>query len=187
MPVRLRPLDDDRFHDAIELLTTADSDSDAPGPGWLRPDHHHPLADNGAGNDGLPHEYAALEQEALEAETPAPRSGIPPATPQDTQATTPAASASGSLADVLALADDEPDEGTPAAGPADVSLALASPCTTPASAVHVTIPAPAEPAADRAAATCRRPAQRCRSRSPPHAPPEPVAASAAAASTARCC
>ncbi|MFD0509318.1 hypothetical protein ACFQ0G_53420 [Streptomyces chiangmaiensis] len=77
LPVRLQTLDDDCFHDAIELLTTADSDSDAPAPGWMRPDHDDPLADDGAGNDGLPDEYFALEQEALETETPAPRSEIP--------------------------------------------------------------------------------------------------------------
>ncbi|MFI6359090.1 hypothetical protein ACIBJF_42350 [Streptomyces sp. NPDC050743] len=80
-------------------------------------------------------------------ETPAPRAENYPATSQDASATTPAAISNESLADVLAFGDDESDDGAPAASPADVSLALASSCTTPASAVHVTVPAPAEPAA----------------------------------------
>ncbi|MEU8034468.1 hypothetical protein AB0C13_38875 [Streptomyces sp. NPDC049099] len=152
LPVRLQTLDDDRFHDAIELLTTADIDSDepapdwaGPGPDWMQPDNDDPPADDGADSDGLPDEYAALEQEAFEAETPAPRFEKPPAASQDAPGTNPATT-SESLANVLG--DDESDDVAPAAGPADISLALTSPCTTPASTVHVTIPNPAEPAAD---------------------------------------
>ncbi|MER6075965.1 LysM peptidoglycan-binding domain-containing protein [Streptomyces sp. NPDC001817] len=150
LPVRLQTLDDDRFHDAIELLTTADSDSDEPAPDWMQPDNDDRLSDDGADSDGLPDEYAALEQEALEAETPAPGFEKHPATAQDAPAANPATTGE-SLADVLG--DDESDDVAPAAGPADISLALTSPCTTPASAVHVTIPEPDEPAADSDAPT----------------------------------
>lgn len=54
LSVRLQAPDDDRFHDAIELLTTADSATGVPADGDLR-----------EGFDGLPAEYAALEQEDL--------------------------------------------------------------------------------------------------------------------------
>lgn len=147
--VRLQTLDDDRFHDAIELLTTADTDADVP----AAPVSPDPLEDNSEGLDGLPDEYAALEQEALDngvsgptAETPAAQPGAP-AIPVTKKKET---DAGESLADVLSQ-DEEDADGTaevPNAGPADVALALATPCAIPASAVHATIPAPAEPESD---------------------------------------
>ncbi|MFF7764163.1 LysM peptidoglycan-binding domain-containing protein [Streptomyces griseorubiginosus] len=152
LPVRLQTLDDDSFSDAIELLTTADSDRDVPAqdhdgmlpdsnPEWMLPDSDDTLDAEGTGSDGLPDEYAALEQEALDDGT----TSVEPAP------TVPAAAdhTGESLADVLALngeaADSEATEA-PAAGPADVALPLATPCAIPTRAVHASLPAPAEPA-----------------------------------------
>ncbi|MEV6653920.1 LysM peptidoglycan-binding domain-containing protein [Streptomyces sp. NPDC051219] len=153
------------------------------------------VADEGAADeDGLPAEYAELEQDAAseddeqlpgtdgfeEGAVPAPATDL--VKRQDEDEDGPEGAPVGpSLAEVLA-ADDEGDAVTaaprasdtkddgprPASGPADVALALTSPCATPAApAVHVTIPAPAsagdtDPAAD-------------------DDPPAPVAADTAAA------
>lgn len=142
--VRLQTLDDARFHDAIELLTTADTDADvAPAP---------VSAELFEGDDdGLPDEYVALEQGDLDdvsvtAAKPAAAQpdGAVIALPKEPDA-------GESLADVLARGEeDDADDAAvaPAAGPSDVSLALTNPCAIPASAVHATIPAPAEPEAD---------------------------------------
>lgn len=146
------------------------------------------VADEGAADeDGLPAEYAELEQDAAsEDEEPLPgtdgfEEGAGPALStdlvkrQDEDEDGPQGAPVGpSLAEVLA-ADDEGDAVTAAPkasdtgpGPADVALALTSPCATPAApAVHVTIPAPA-PAGDTAPAA-------------DEAPPAPVAADTAAA------
>ncbi|MEU0389223.1 LysM peptidoglycan-binding domain-containing protein [Streptomyces chartreusis] len=148
--LRLQTLDDDRFHDAIELLTTADTDTDVP----AAPGNVDLLEDDDEGLDGLPDEYAALEEEAVNDEVSAPEQKFPvPVTPAIHLTKEPEVTGE-SLADVLA--GEEEDTGdtaeAPAAGPADVSLALATPCAIPTSAVHVSIPAPAEPEADDHAA-----------------------------------
>ncbi|MFJ2008023.1 LysM peptidoglycan-binding domain-containing protein [Streptomyces chartreusis] len=163
LPVRLQTLDDDRFSDAIELLTTADSDRDVPAPDadgmlphsdpeWMLPDTDDTAGEEEPGSDGLPDEYATLEKEALDddvatsgvKEPAALRKTDPaPATP------TGADDAGESLADVLALNEEDADgeaPGAPAAGPADVALPLTAPCAIPTRAVHASIPRPVEPA-----------------------------------------
>ncbi|WP_331736683.1 LysM peptidoglycan-binding domain-containing protein (plasmid) [Streptomyces canus] len=149
--VRLQALDDDRFHDAIELLTTADTDTDVPA---VLADGR--LLEDDEGIDGLPDEYAALEQEDVDDTDPHPKRLFPvPAAPAVAALTKEPETGTGeSLADVLA-GDEEDDagntDGAPAAGPADVALPLATPCAIPAPAVHVSIPTPAEPQADEKA------------------------------------
>lgn len=161
LPVRLQTLDDDGFKDAIDLLTTADSDSDVPArepdgmlphsdPEWMLPDSDASLSETETGSDGLPDEYAALEREGLDDATspgvtePAALRKTDPAPP----ASIGADDTGESLADVLGFneeaSDDEAAEA-PTAGPADVSLPLATPCAIPARAVHASIPAAAEP------------------------------------------
>ncbi|MEU4498909.1 LysM peptidoglycan-binding domain-containing protein [Streptomyces sp. NPDC023998] len=199
LPIHLQGLSDAHFADAIELLTLAASDTDVAAPDWTRTD---PADEEGAelaeefdlgqderggdqdlGEDGLPAEYAELEQDALaDEDTDAGEAGAADAQEADDEpaqgfdlvktgadndaATKDEAPAAGpSLADVLAAEhdDSEPDpqppgvshskeagkeEPAPAAGPADVAIALATPCAAPTpAAVHVTIPAPA-PAAE---------------------------------------
>lgn len=145
--VRLQSLDDERFHDAIELLTTADTDTDvAPAP--VSADGLE--EGEGQGVDGLPDEYAILEEEALDDlissddKTPAAQPGGPVITLIKGPGT------GESLADVLADGNDDADDPaeTPLGGPTDVPSALTNPCSVPKSAVHVSIPAPPEPAAD---------------------------------------
>ncbi|MBZ6295895.1 LysM peptidoglycan-binding domain-containing protein [Streptomyces olivaceus] len=147
--VRLQTLDDDRFNDAIELLTTADTDTDVP----AAPVNTDLITDDDEGLDGLPDEYAALEEEAFNDEVPVPEQKFPvPVTavialPEESQDT------GESLADVLT--SEEEDTGgaeAPAAGPVNVSLAQATPCAVPTSAVHASLPAPAQPQADDHAA-----------------------------------
>ncbi|MFJ3310925.1 LysM peptidoglycan-binding domain-containing protein [Streptomyces sp. NPDC086549] len=142
--VRLQSLDDDRFHDAIELLTTADTDTDVPAA--LADDY---LLDNDdEGIDGLPDEYAVLEQEDLDGAASRPGRPLPmPAAPALTMAKEPDTDTGQSLADVLSGSEenDGDESEAPAAGPADVALALTTPCVIPTSAVHASIPAPAEP------------------------------------------
>lgn len=145
--VRLQSLDDDRFQDAIELLTTADTDTDVPAA--LTDDYL--LEDDDEGIDGLPDEYAVLEQEDLDGTASRPKRPLPMlAAPAFTMAKQPVTDTGESLADVLS--GDEENDGdeaeAPAAGLADVALALATPCAIPTSAVHASIPAPAEPAAN---------------------------------------
>ncbi|MDQ0847656.1 LysM peptidoglycan-binding domain-containing protein [Streptomyces sp. V1I6] len=195
LPVRLQGLSDEHFADAIELLVLAASDADVPAPDWTHAaddedddeqDEPGRTADTTvstdateaeaegvvneetADEDGLPAEYAELEQDAAsEDDEPLPgpdgsEEGAAPVNlstdlvnrqdedgPQD-------GPVGPSLAEVLA-ADDEGDAVTtatkddgpePASGPPDVALPLTNPCATPAApAVHVTIPAPA-PAGD---------------------------------------
>ncbi|MDX2766442.1 hypothetical protein PV386_50440, partial [Streptomyces europaeiscabiei] len=136
--VRLQTLDDDRFHDAIELLTTADTDTDVP----PAPISAGLLEEDDEGVDGLPAEYAALEQDALDdvpgadTKTPAAQPGSPVTN------LTKEPDTGESLADVLARDDDENADdaaAVPAAGPADVALALTTPCAIPTSAIHVSI------------------------------------------------
>ncbi|MFI6658186.1 LysM peptidoglycan-binding domain-containing protein [Streptomyces sp. NPDC050523] len=139
--VRLQALDDDRFHDAIELLTTADTDTDVP----AAPAGGH-LLDEDEGVDGLPDEYAALEQEDLDDEASRPERLSPrPAAPAFTLAKEPDAGTGESLADVLADDEDDADAvAAPTAGPGDVALAMTTPCAIPTSAIHASIPESAE-------------------------------------------
>ncbi|WP_331718389.1 LysM peptidoglycan-binding domain-containing protein [Streptomyces sp. NBC_00624] len=177
LPITLQGLSDAHFADAIELLTLAASDSDVPAPDWTRTDPDDDNAEEDAlleepGEDGLPAEYAELEEEALsegvevgtgesvatgdpqdrnEAPTSAPTVDlIKTDTAGNTQTEDAEPAAGPSLAEVLAAEDDGPDPHVPiapssASGRADV--APATPCAAPAlPAVHVTIPAPsAEP------------------------------------------
>nr|WTB28424.1 hypothetical protein OG781_01490 [Streptomyces sp. NBC_00830]WTB35658.1 hypothetical protein OG781_45090 [Streptomyces sp. NBC_00830] len=175
LPITLQGLSDPHFADAIELLTLAASDSDVPAPDWTRTDPDDDNAEEDApreepGEDGLPAEYAELEQEALsdddDADTgesaatgdPQDRNKAPAPAPTDdliktdtdgnTQTEDAAPAAGPSLAEVLAAEDDGPEPhiptaSSPASGRADVVLAPATPCAAPAPpAVHVTIPAP---------------------------------------------
>ncbi|MEU8812454.1 hypothetical protein ACN6LC_004488 [Streptomyces violaceoruber] len=141
--VRLQTLDDDRFRDAIELLTTADTDTDVPAD-TINPDLTKADDD---GLDGLPDEYASLEQEDLEAVPgPEPKSPAPVA---PTSALNKKPDTRESLADVLDTHTEDP--GTPVetpAEPANVSLALTTPCAVTTSAVHASIPPPSSPEAD---------------------------------------
>jgi signal recognition particle subunit SEC65 len=145
--VRLQTLDDDRFRDAIELLTTADTDIDVP----AAPVNDGLSTDDGEGLDGLPDEYAALEHEDLEAaSSPEPKSPAP-VTPANAPSKMP--DTGESLADVLDA--DKEDRGTAVEAPAgavDVSLALTTPCAVTTAAVHASIPPPAEPETDDNAA-----------------------------------
>ncbi|MET7714867.1 LysM peptidoglycan-binding domain-containing protein [Streptomyces sp. NPDC005407] len=212
LPIKLQGLSDAHFADAIELLTLAASDTDVPAPDWTRTDpadekdaelaeefdlgQDERVGDQDLGEDGLPAEYAELEQNALadedtdageteaaEApevgdENPA-RVGDSVTTDADDDAVTKdeAHAARPSLADVLAAEDDdsepnlrpaalshskdpEEEEPAPAAGPADVVLAPATPCAAPTPpAVHVTIPAPAPAAESEPAAALERAAE----------------------------
>ncbi|MFF9870118.1 LysM peptidoglycan-binding domain-containing protein [Streptomyces sp. NPDC013953] len=166
--------DDEHEHDGRGRTDDTASSADAAGTG---PDEQaeEVTDEDQADEEGLPSEYAELEQDAAaEDDEPTPgtngsEDGTEPALstglikPQTQHENEPQGEpVSGpSLADVLA-ADDEDDAATaepkssgvkadgpaPAAGPADAALALTSPCATPAaSAVHATIPAPA-PEAD---------------------------------------
>ncbi|MFC7830910.1 hypothetical protein [Streptomyces sp. NPDC057375] len=141
--VRLQTLDDDRFRDAIELLTTADTDTDVPAAPF---NADLTKADDG-GLDGLPDEYASLEQEDLQAlANPKPKSPAPaaPASALNKEPGT-----RESLADVLDA--DKQDTGTAVEAPtgsANGPLALTPPCAVTISAVHASIPPPAEPEAD---------------------------------------
>ncbi|MGW4788597.1 LysM peptidoglycan-binding domain-containing protein, partial [Streptomyces sp. NPDC004230] len=118
LPVRLQALDDDHFNDAIELLTTADSDRDAPAPEWMRPDSTAPIAGDEGARDGLPDEYRHLEQEFLDGQAPPPTADGASAPPRGTSDMAPASNhRAESLADVLGLdgndpADEEPAEST---------------------------------------------------------------------------
>ncbi|MFI0813892.1 hypothetical protein [Streptomyces echinatus] len=148
--VRLQTLDDDRFHDAIELLTTADTDADVPAASVST----DLLEEDEGGVDGLPGEYAALEEQSPDdfsgpaAKKPAPR----PA--RTFFPVVKAADISESLADVLAGDDEHAADQAeaPPAGPSHVHLALTTPCAIPTSAVHVSIPTPSQPEADGYAA-----------------------------------
>lgn len=145
LPVRLQALDDDRFRDAIELLTTADTDTDIPADA-------EPIEDE-TGLDGLPDEYATLEKEGIGAEAPAGPAKAPETRPKDPTATASSDEDMGeSLADVLALDEENagPVEAAAPAGTVGVVLALAQPGARPASVIHVPIPAPTETPADRA-------------------------------------
>ncbi|MGW0651158.1 LysM peptidoglycan-binding domain-containing protein [Streptomyces umbrinus] len=162
LPIRLQTLDDDRFRDAIELLTTADTDSDVPASDWTRA-----AVEDDPSEDGLPDEYAAIERDTLDDEPAAPRTTDErAATKDDERVSNSSPTGSGeSLADVLALEGDGTHEGeipvpSAPAGPADVALPLTSPSASSPAAVRATIPLsdaasvpasatePAEPSAD---------------------------------------
>ncbi|MER8160040.1 LysM peptidoglycan-binding domain-containing protein [Streptomyces sp. NPDC094472] len=140
--VHLQGLSDEHFADAIELLTVASSDTDVPAPEWTR------TADD-EDQDGLPPEYAELEQDDLaeepdEAATGQDETAVP--APREGESQEPETRGL-SLADVLAAddapEDSRPDQPTPMPGPADVPRTIApQPRVTPAPAVHATIPAP---------------------------------------------
>ncbi|WP_330481466.1 LysM peptidoglycan-binding domain-containing protein [Streptomyces sp. NBC_00724] len=175
LAITLQGLSDPHFADAIELLTLAASDSDVPAPDWTSTDPDDDKAEEDApreepGEDGLPAEYAELEEEALreddetgagesaatgdpqarnEAPAPAPTIDlIKTDTDGNTQTEDAAPAAGPSLAEVLAAEDCAPAPRiptvpSPASDHADVVLDLATPCAAPAlPAVHVTIPAP---------------------------------------------
>ncbi|MBV7674263.1 LysM peptidoglycan-binding domain-containing protein [Streptomyces halstedii] len=187
LPVHLQGLSDEHFADAVELLTLAASDADVRAPEWTRADASDDQDDvqteaspadeassssadpelekNGAehagdeheADDGLPAEYAELEEAAYdEAESTEEATNHAQAvnlskTQDDKDTGRQTAPAAGpSLAEVLAAADTsqghadaEQSRPAPAAGPTDVTLALTSPCTQPdAPAIHVTIPSP---------------------------------------------
>lgn len=136
LPVHLQGLSDNHFADAIELLALADSDTDIPAPDWTR-------AQDDPDDDGLPAEYADIEEE-LDTETAEwTQTGTPAPTMPEENGETPGAGMS--LADVLAEDDDTDASRTngtapTTAGPADVALVLGpQPCVTPAKALHVTI------------------------------------------------
>ncbi|MFD5428265.1 LysM peptidoglycan-binding domain-containing protein [Streptomyces sp. NPDC127084] len=172
LPIKVQGLSDEHFADSIELLTLAASDTDVPAPDWTRTDPDDPSEDTAdqaepaddegqpadevysvisdPDEDGLPQEYAELElpeeDEAPQAHSDSPEQ--PAAEPEGE-----GKPAGPSLADVLA--EDEGSEphrpserhAPSVAGPAEVPSMVTTPCTTPpASAVHVTIPAPTTPA-----------------------------------------
>ncbi|WP_316784358.1 LysM peptidoglycan-binding domain-containing protein [Streptomyces sasae] len=146
--VRLQALDDDCFRDAIDLLTTADTDADVPAEGLYA--EEAPL-------DELPDEYAELEREALTDDTNGVGRITPAPSPMDTGGQpVPSGTAPGqSLADVLALADEETDSDAstvPATGPAGAGLPHSTPCTVATASVSVSIPTPTAPQADTAPA-----------------------------------
>ncbi|RSO04827.1 hypothetical protein DMH15_42325, partial [Streptomyces sp. WAC 06725] len=145
LPIRLQTLDDDRFRDPIELLTTADTDSDVPASDWTRA-----AAEDDPSEDGLPDEYAAIERDTLDDEPTAPTTTGGRAAPKvEERVSNSSPTGSGeSLADVLALEGDGTHEGeipVPCvpAGPADVALPLTSPCASAPAAVRATVPLPA--------------------------------------------
>ncbi|MFF3159929.1 hypothetical protein ACFVRE_42155, partial [Streptomyces sp. NPDC057910] len=121
-----------------------------------------------ADDDGLPAEYAELEQDgAFEDDHPMSDSRQGGTVPAPSivlgkrQDADDPKGAGPSLAEVLAADDEDEDDAPaaapnagmkshsprPASGPADTALAMTRPCATPAApAVNVTIPAPAAPA-----------------------------------------
>ncbi|MEV4616931.1 LysM peptidoglycan-binding domain-containing protein [Kitasatospora sp. NPDC049258] len=167
LPVHLQGLTDEHFSDALDILTLASSTVDAPVPGWiLEPEPDEPTTEPetapGRLDDGLPAEYADLEQDILDdtaAATDGPDTaspaGPPPSLTKDPEAGH--AEAGGpSLADLLAE-PDEPATTTEAhailptptlppvataavAAPAQPRTApLAEPCTPPAAADGPTV------------------------------------------------
>ncbi|AVZ77102.1 hypothetical protein SLUN_38090 [Streptomyces lunaelactis] len=149
LPIHLQGLSDAHFADAIELLTLAASDTDVPAPDWNRtdpadeedaelaeefgPGQDERGGDQDLGEDGLPAEYAQLEEDALAdkdmdageteaAEAPEAGAEIPAwvidfakTDAHDDAVTRDEAPAAGpSLADVLAAGgDSEPDPQPP--------------------------------------------------------------------------
>ncbi|MEJ8632306.1 LysM peptidoglycan-binding domain-containing protein [Streptomyces sp. MS2.AVA.5] len=171
LPVKLQGLSDAHFADAIELLTLAASDTDVAAPAWTRMDEfvdeeeqpEHPaaqatdevqspestVASDIATDDGMPAEYTELELETLANAEAAQNDVLQPDASTET-GDDEGQAAGPSLADVLAVDEDEPaaeatksatkaEDPAPPTGPADVAIALAA--STPP-AVHVTIPTP---------------------------------------------
>ncbi|MER6610806.1 LysM peptidoglycan-binding domain-containing protein [Streptomyces sp. NPDC000927] len=151
LAIKLQGLSDEHFADAIELLTLAASDTDVEAPEWTRADDEEtseepapadetdyaevPESTTGeseADDDGLPAEYAELEQEAAE-------DG-----PQEEPA-------GPSLADVLNATDEAPAAEPKLSITKDTNLAqtgaattASSSCAVPSpSAVHISLPATA--------------------------------------------
>ncbi|MEV0776948.1 hypothetical protein [Streptomyces sp. NPDC050428] len=105
LPVHLQGLSDEHYEDAVELLTLAASEADVPAPAWVTShDDETPTEDE----DGLPAEYADLEDEEIAAQAAPPaRTAQTP----DTPATT------GHGADILTL--EKPAVAAPAVRPDD--------------------------------------------------------------------
>ncbi|MEV5203207.1 LysM peptidoglycan-binding domain-containing protein [Streptomyces sp. NPDC053720] len=160
LAIKLQGLSDEHFADAIELLTLAASDTDVEAPEWTRADDEEASEEpapadetdhaavpesttgqNDADDDGLPAEYAELEQEAAE---DGPQEE--PARPSlaDVLNATDEARAAGPN---LSITKDTNPAQTGAATTTSSSCAASSP-----SAVHISIPAPAPATADEPAA-----------------------------------
>ncbi|MFJ2191644.1 LysM peptidoglycan-binding domain-containing protein [Kitasatospora sp. NPDC087861] len=141
IPVVLQGLADEHLADAVDILVLAASPADAPAPDWITgtpgTDQQPPSVQGpDAAEDGLPAEYAELEDELADTEkAPAPRPAEPfqaPVPRPHTPTPPPPASvpaAGPTLADVLAGQDDIP---APATVPAPVAAAVRRPLPTPA-------------------------------------------------------
>ncbi|MDH6710906.1 nucleoid-associated protein YgaU [Kitasatospora sp. MAA19] len=139
IPVVLQGLADEHLADAVDILVLAASPADAPAPDWITgtpgTDQQPPSVQGpDAADDGLPAEYAELEDELADTEkAPAPRPAEPfqaPVPRPHTPTPPPPASvpaAGPTLADVLAGQDDIP---APATIPAPA--AVRRPLPTPA-------------------------------------------------------
>ncbi|WP_328335740.1 MULTISPECIES: LysM peptidoglycan-binding domain-containing protein [unclassified Streptomyces] len=146
LPIRLQGLSDEHFADAVELLTLAASETDVPAPEWVTADPDEDDTAGEPGEDGLPAEYADLEEKSLDDDSsthPAEKgdhdlAAVPtapennPPEPEDLAATDNGPS----------VADHDPQEN-PRTEPVNHPTVLAAPCAPPARAVHATVPAPA--------------------------------------------
>ncbi|MFB8441188.1 LysM peptidoglycan-binding domain-containing protein [Streptomyces niveus] len=183
LPVHLQGLSDEHYQDAVELLTLAASDADVPAPAWVT--SHDDETPNEDG-DGLPAEYADLEDEeiAVQATHPA-RTAQTPDTPAaghgadiltlekpavEAPAVRPDDEPAGpSLAEVLAQDDDHGDHGPhpdfstwvmqPEPEPPTSPTPPTSPCApAPREAVHATLPPATPPTPEPESATVGGPA-----------------------------
>ncbi|WP_331719898.1 LysM peptidoglycan-binding domain-containing protein (plasmid) [Streptomyces sp. NBC_01023] len=146
LPIRLQGLSDEHFADAIELLTLAASETDVPAPEWVTADPDDDATADEPGEDGLPAEYADLEEESLGEDSsmyPAQRDDHDLAAVRtDSENNAPEPEGLTATDDGPGIADHDPQEN-PRTEPANNPTVLATACTPPAWAVHATVPAPA--------------------------------------------
>lgn len=178
LPVHLQGLSDEHYQDAVELLTLAASESDVPAPAWVTSHDDETLAEDD--EDGLPAEYADLEDEeiAVQATPPVRTAQTPDTSAADTghgadlltlekPAVEPPAvrtddePAGPSLAEVLAQDDDHGDHGPhpdfstwvmqPEPEPSPSPTVPCAPA--PREAVHAALPPATPPTPERERAT----------------------------------
>ncbi|GAB2711502.1 LysM peptidoglycan-binding domain-containing protein [Kitasatospora kifunensis] len=151
LTVHLQGLSDEHYADALDILTLAASDADAPAPAWINqaaqddPDDLPVTAtaardeddqEQDEAKDGLPSEYAELEEEALAEEPMEPEAGL-------------------SLADVLAGTDTSTSNPHPTAAaarpavPAPPAARIPQPTATDGPSVLLLGPITIEGAAGR--------------------------------------
>lgn len=146
LPIRLQGLSDEHFADAIELLTLAASETDVPAPEWVTADPDDDATADEPGEDGLPAEYADLEEESLDDDSsthPAQKDDHDlAAVPTDPENNPPEPEDVAETDNGPSVINHDPQEN-PRPEPANHPTVLAAPCAPPARAVHATVPAPA--------------------------------------------